>query len=924
MNPFLSQNPPQGSRGVALIVTLMMMSVLVMMVVGLAGVMRNEQAAARNLTYQVLAEQLAEVGTRQAMAAVRSNSLGINPRSLKATGPGWMVCDGVQARLYPTATNQGLKNIEEIGTNSLILSLATNAGIRGNLSAGWSNLSTGSPTLPFGRYTWWVDDEGGKLNPNYAGPSVATILPWTTRFPFGTSHLFWNLNSQSPMGNASAWSERLRGRTNYIFTSESLKDTNTLSLSGILTNATEILAMYRQTKGHVSAWASNVNVNPYGQSKYSLTNLPIPATITNDTNFGQLMQATFRNPNLTNTNNLIYFRRDFTEKYGNGDRGLGNLVLRQAMANAHEAIRFNPTNMTNAPLQGPGLITLAGTGITNVPRDYQGLSPSSLYLNEICAQAFYFNNPPNQCQFQIWVYVELVNLNSTNTPNDMICLLGPDNPPTNPLSISGTTAAGSFTRSINLAGYFKTNGSTSVNIGGVSTNVAPYGLFTTRAWFVFAGMLDTFAGNAEYRVDQAGTMQAMSINNFRIGNVALLKKFGGRRAVQIPVDWIQAPLPAMNFGAVGVASTGLVPAEPGSGNGAFSFSATDAGGPGAAPPVGAGAIGFSKIDPRFRVFPGWVGSGGLNNFSAWMSRAHTYGADNRLNPVMLPGWSLVADTVLATNFSDGRRARIWWMGTNLLYTNTNGAPPPWSLTGTNLPSVGALGYIHTGLPWRTFRLGPQQADPSPPDWLVVDLFTAGNPTNAVPAINLNGQYQALDGSTRTNRLPMVMNLLSTLTNNVGTLPLWTSNWSTASLNLTWTNLVSTNDTRWVGSSWWNNGRRVAGGPATNPALFFFSGELAEIRGIGDAGIEDEDREAPLIVASDLVTTRSDTFSVWSVGQGLVVITNASGSAVRTNVMAEVRKQTVFQRVPTGFDGAANGNVQGYDLRVLYTRNHVVE
>jgi hypothetical protein len=920
--PF-SLSPGEASRGVALIVTLMMMSVLVMMVIGLAGVMRNEQAAARNLTYQVLAEQLAEIGTRQAMGIVRSNSIGINPRSLKATGPGWMVCDGSQIPLYPVATNQGSKNVEELGTNSLILSLGTNPANRGILLAGWSNLSTGAPTVPFGRYTWWVDDEGGKLNVNYTGSSRTRILPWTADFPFGTSHLFLDPVTATAMANAVLWSGNLEGRTNWIFTSESLKDTNAVSATGVLTNPVQVAAMYRQSKGHVTAWASNVNMNPYGQRKYGASNLANAATAVNDTDFGNLLQATFANPNLTNTNNLIFFRRDFTEKYGNGDRGLGNLVLRQAMANTYEAIRFNPANITNAPLQSSNLSTLSGTGITNVPRDWQGLSPASLYLNEICAQAFYFNNPPNQCQFQIWVYVELVNLSSTNTPNDVLCLLGPDNPNTNRISITGRTAAGTFSNNILLAGYFKTNGSSSVNIGGVSTNVAAYGLFTTRAWFVFAGMFDTFAGNLDYRVPQAGTMQAMSIANFRIGNVGLIRKFNRGRTL-VPVDWIQAPLPAMNFGALGVSPTGLVPAEPGSGNGAFSFSATDPGAPGVAPPVGANAIGFSKIDPRFRVFPGWVGAGGLSNFSAWMRQVPSYGTENRLNPAMLAGWNLLADRALPTNFSDGRRARIWWPGDTLLYTNTNSPLPAWTLNGTNLPGVGSLGFIHTGLPWRTFRLGPQEADPAPPDWLVVDLFSAGNPTNSVPAINLNSQYQALAGSTRTNRLPMVVNLLSTLTNNVGALPLWSSNWSSVSLGQAFSNLLSTNANRWIGTSWWDNGRRTAGGPATNPALFFFGGELAEIRGVGDVGTTDEDREAPLVVAGDLVTARSDTFSVWSVGQGLQVVTNSAGVAVRTNLMAEVRKQTVFQRVPTGFDAGANNNVRGFELRVLYTRNHIVE
>ena len=69
---------------------------------------------------------------------------------------------------------------------------------------------------------------------------------------------------------------------------------------------------------------------------------------------------------------------------------------------------------------------------------------------------------------------------------------------------------------------------------------------------------------------------------------------------------------------------------------------------------------------------------------------------------------------------------------------------------------------------------------------------------------------------------------------------------------------------------------------------------------------------------DLVSTRSDTFSVWSVGQGLNVTTNRGN---RTNIMGEVRKQVVFQRIP---QINAAGNVTGYQLKAVYTRNHVVE
>ena len=98
--PLAPVRPFAASRGVALVVTLMMMSVLVMMVVGLAGVMRNEQAAARNLTYQVLADQLAEIGARAGMAAVQEISAGGSALPT-ATGPGWAYLNS-ERPLYST------------------------------------------------------------------------------------------------------------------------------------------------------------------------------------------------------------------------------------------------------------------------------------------------------------------------------------------------------------------------------------------------------------------------------------------------------------------------------------------------------------------------------------------------------------------------------------------------------------------------------------------------------------------------------------------------------------------------------------------------------------------------------------------------------------------------------------------------------
>ena len=173
------------SPGVALIVTLMMMSIMVMMVVGLAGVMRNEQAAARNLTYQVAAEQMADLGAREAMALVLSNSTS-SIGFPTATGPGWMQVNGPAGKrevdLFSSNSAAQIKWLDRIGTNSLILSLPGAA--RGLIAACWTNVVTngGNPNVPFGRYAWWVDDEGSKVNLNATGQNT-NYLPFLNAFP---------------------------------------------------------------------------------------------------------------------------------------------------------------------------------------------------------------------------------------------------------------------------------------------------------------------------------------------------------------------------------------------------------------------------------------------------------------------------------------------------------------------------------------------------------------------------------------------------------------------------------------------------------------------------------------------------------------------------------------------------------------------
>jgi hypothetical protein len=268
-----------------------------------------------------------------------------------------------------------------------------------------------------------------------------------------------------------------------------------------------------------------------------------------------------------------------------------------------------------------------------------------------------------------------------------------------------------------------------------------------------------------------------------------------------------------------------------------------------------------------------------------------------------------------------------------------------------------LGSIHTGIPWRSLRLQPTSVTElaqGPPDWVLLDAFTVTDPTSFVPRINLNGQIISVQAANNPspgvpansanqpqNRPTPLLGAMGALRTNLSTTNTnaLLSNGVVVSL-LTNTNaafstnrflqvaaslsnaLVNPNvaGSHWAAGSGWA-ARRAAVSSNFPSNGFALTGELLELRNVADDTTVGEDIiEGRLRGFLDMVTTRSDTFSVWSIGQGLVVVTNSAGNPVRTNVMGEVRKQTVFQREPV----INGGVVTGYQLRTLYTRNHVVE
>jgi hypothetical protein len=160
--------------------------------------------------------------------------------------------------------------------------------------------------------------------------------------------------------------------------------------------------------------------------------------------------------------------------------------------------------------------------------------------------------------------------------------------------------------------------------------------------------------------------------------------------------------------------------------------------------------------------------------------------------------------------------------------------------GTMLPSE--LAYIHTGIPWRTFYLEPQPAAESGlvPDWLAVDLFSATDITNVAGRVNIN----VLNGDAAS--APRILPLIALL----GGSPLIANNIYNYTLDPPPPPTV----------------------PAFVPAAdkyFTTAGQVCEVTGLADVpGPSKSVREALAQSIVNLVTPRSDTFTIWAMAQGI--------------------------------------------------------
>lgn len=239
-------------------------------------------------------------------------------------------------------------------------------------------------------------------------------------------------------------------------------------------------------------------------------------------------------------------------------------------------------------------------------------------------------------------------------------------------------------------------------------------------------------------------------------------------------------------------------------------------------------------------------------------------------------------------------------------------PPPASPGNDRVASIGELGYIHTGLessskpgtPWRTIRLQASEdgADVIP-DWVFLDFFTipVSQTSQAVLAphgstlggrININAKVEPF-GMERL--IPLKAALLDASKNNAG-------------------QKIANDEAEEIAKNIHDLILGDNGDAYGYSGAYDATGEICEIAKVGDEGEEGETLVREL---TNLLTTRGDVFTIYSIGQALKETPNG-----KLIVTAEQRQQTMIERYPIIEDQGGKKEVKAIGFNTVYFRNLV--
>jgi hypothetical protein len=200
-------------------------------------------------------------------------------------------------------------------------------------------------------------------------------------------------------------------------------------------------------------------------------------------------------------------------------------------------------------------------------------------------------------------------------------------------------------------------------------------------------------------------------------------------------------------------------------------------------------------------------------------------------------------------------------------------------------SIGELGFIHTPNSWQYLTLQPgggaTPGDGQIPDWAILDFFAVGapyaGPTPTRGRININSSVPLLPIAT--TRLIPLEALLNTLV-----LP--------ATLPTVAADIYHDNNTVRTDKY---------GMQAPPDGVFDTIGEICEVLSLANGATTQAGKEATIRRIANLITVRSNTFTVWVIAQSIKEPNLASGQTFGTFqpgvdiITGEVRAQAVVER-----------------------------
>jgi hypothetical protein len=909
-------------HGVALVLTLLVVAMLTVVVVAFNSVTRTEQAAARNFSRLHGSEATAEFGLQQGTRLLYENVFRRMNSSPAITQPGRAIVGedaqsvSLSSAHFEPDANFGTANLNYVyvtnSTNNQFASIVyvTNPATYTNyFRAPWVQVTNSDGELT-GRYAFWIDDEGSRMNLNLADMGIRSSIYPTNVRPLDASRLnlstkaaqiFTNdrLGFRASLTHADAPRLSTLGQTptwGYYFVPEQIRsfDPNNgyTARAGVndLWNAVQF-----QVAGGM-ANMTNRDIAPPSLGKYAVDRAPENAGTD---------AAVFLAQNIDNATLRSRFAgRTFASKYGPNP-------ARQIAA----AILDYPRDPASG--QASGLDSVNEDG---VPTAHLGINAPP-YLNEIIVRPYYaVDGVPTagdqnageagggQIEAQVYVQVEVVNPFTTPSPDEV-----------------GVR----FRRQrFDFTGTY-TRGGQQYEFSGGRASWTPAEDEEFREPIVVQGATGakSFRTNLYFRYEWQSNLQGtgpvsdvtMQVN-FQFGSVQLLGDPENPATIR---DWaVGADLPVWSIALdpasdrrdwVGGGNSGPLENLP------EGVTMTDA-----------AARAVAKNDPRVRTFVDW---GGQPNVQAWSERIGgqiTMGSPNSsVNFAATSIAGLPPDR--ATNDS--------------FFNHPSFAYP--APTGPGLyKSIFDLGRIHTGLQWRTLHMHAQPAAESAqfiPDWALLEVLAV---TNAwIPAtVRLNPSglpfpaltnfasfaQLATNSGGRLSRAGAYASFLSgfaNLTNptalanasvSIGSVSNTNSADLPSGVNFTSNDLavLSTNLLTMTFNNRWDSFRRA--NPTNYPRGIYSSlGEVVEISGLGalqgGPDLSKAQLEGRARVLYESLSPVSDTFTIYSVGEALEVI-NVGGSSI-TNVLGETRLKSQVSWVP---ERDNNGNVRRDDGgRVIY-------